>query len=476
MAGKWIITAIITCDLFNTKSMNKWSDKSFGDLLDTLRMAIPDGNELPQNFYEAKKIVSKFGLDYKKIHACPNNCQLFWKDKENDDFCSICKASRWKDKEPETKLTKKERKKATPSKVLRYFPIKDRLKRLFMCKETAPLLRWHHEERIKDGALQHPADSPAWKVLDERYSKIASDCRNIRFGLGTDGFNPYGMLSSSYSCWPVVLTIYNLPPWLCMKESYLFLSLIIPGSKSPGDNIHVFLQPLLDDLKDLFLNGMLTYDVSKNETFTLRAVVLWTINDLPALGMVSSHKVHGEFACPPCGADAWSKRLKHGKKSCFMGHRRFLPPGHKFRFDEKSFDGTVEHRAEPRTYYGRQAEEEIKALGDFKQSKTYKGLSSLFTLPYWDYNLVRHNLDVMHIEKNVCDNILGTLLGLDGKSKDNLSARLDLKEMNIREDLHPEKQPSGKFYLPPALFTMYRSEIKLFLEVLESIMVPDGYC
>ncbi|XP_044416519.1 uncharacterized protein [Triticum aestivum] len=191
MAGKWIITAIITCDLFNTKSMNKWSDKSFGDLLDTLRMAIPDGNELPQNFYEAKKIVSKFGLDYKKIHACPNNCQLFWKDKENDDFCSICKASRWKDKEPETKLTKKERKKATPSKVLRYFPIKDRLKRLFMCKETAPLLRWHHEERIKDGALQHPADSPAWKVLDERYlGKLKSYVRNKA--------RPEGSIAESY--------------------------------------------------------------------------------------------------------------------------------------------------------------------------------------------------------------------------------------------------------------------------------------
>lgn len=159
-----------------------------------------------------------------------------------------------------------------------------------------------------------------------------------------------------------------------------------------------------------------------------------------------------------------------------MGHRQFLSPGHKFRFDEKSFDGTVEHRAEPRTYYGRQVEEEIKALGDFKESKTYKGLSSLFTLPYWDYNLLQHNLDVMHIEKNVCDNILGTLLGLDGKSKDNLSARLDLKEMNIREDLHAEQQPSGKFYLPPALFKMSRSEIKLFLEVLESIMVHDGYC
>lgn len=83
--------------LFNIKSMNKWSDKSFDDLLDILHMAIPNGKELPKNFNEAKKIISKFGLGYESIHACSNNCQLFWKEKADDDFCSTCKACRWKD-------------------------------------------------------------------------------------------------------------------------------------------------------------------------------------------------------------------------------------------------------------------------------------------------------------------------------------------------------------------------------------------
>ncbi|XP_062188858.1 uncharacterized protein LOC133892152 [Phragmites australis] len=461
--------------LFNIKSMNKWSDKSFGDLLDILHMAIPNGKQLPKNFYEAKKVISKFGLGYENIHACPNNCQLFWKDKASDDFCSTYKASRWKDKEPETKLTNKERRKAIPRKVLRYFPIKERLKRLFMCKETAPLLRWHDKERIKDDALRHPADSKLWKSFDERFPPFASDSRNIRFGLATDGFNPYGMLSSKHSCWPVVLTIYNLPPWLCMKEHYLLLSLIVPGPKSPGDRIHVFLEPLLDDLRDLFLNGISTYDASKNETFNLKAVVLMTINDLPALGMLASYMVHGEYACPPCGQNAWTKRLKHGQKSCFMGHRRFLPLDHEFRFDRDSFDGTTELGMEPITYYERPVLDEINALGDFKESKTYKAVSSLFTLPYWDYNLLRHNLDVMHIEKNVCENIYGTLLGLDGKSKDNLKARQDLKEMNIREDLHPQQKASRKYYLPPARFALSKSEKQTFCKVLRDIRVPDGY-
>ena len=51
----------------------------------------------------------------------------------------------------------------------------------------------------------------------------------------------------------------------------------------------------------------------------------------------------------------------------------------------------------------------------------------------------RHNLDVMHIEKNELDNIINTLLNLDGKTKDNLKARQDLKDMGLRSELHLEK-------------------------------------
>lgn len=53
----------------------------------------------------------------------------------------------------------------------------------------------------------------------------------------------------------------------------------------------------------------------------------------------------------------------------------------------------------------------------------WKKRSIFFDLPYWESNLLRHNWDVMHIEKNICDNLLGTLLNLDGKTKDNENAR-----------------------------------------------------
>ena len=68
-----------------------------------------------------------------------------------------------------------------------------------------------------------------------------------------------------------------------------------------------------------------------------------------------------------------------------------------------------------------------------------------FELPYWEHHLLRHNLDVMHIEKNVCENIIGAILNVDGKSKDNLQSQLDLIDMGIRRDLHLQVLPNGKY-------------------------------
>jgi len=420
------------------KSTNKWSNKSINDLLQILQLALPKGSNIPATFVEAQKIIAKLGLKYEKIHVCPNNCQLYWKDKKDDDFCSKCKASRWKNKPDETSLTKKERRKATPNKVLRYFPIKPRLKRLFMNKETAKLTRWHDEERTKDGALRHPADSEVWKMTNSLHPHIASDSQNMRFGLATDGFNPFGKCNSTHSCWPVVLVPYNLPPWLCKKASSLMLTLIIPGYS--GKNFHIFMQPVYDELNELFDTGMSTYDASRHERFQLYATVLHTVSDYLGTGILAQYSVLGQLGCVSCDDETSSRRLKHGVKQCFMAHRRFLPADHEFCYDASSFDGTEEHRSRPISYSGESLLEKIKSISDFEKSKTWKGVSGLFSLSYWKYNLLRHNLDFMHIEKNVCENIFGTLLEMDAKSKDNLQARKDLQEMNIRPDLHPQKR------------------------------------
>ena len=57
--------------------------------------------------------------------------------------------------------------------------------------------------------------------------------------------------------------------------------------------------------------------------------------------------------------------------------------------------------------------------------------STLWDLEYWKDLDLRHNLDVMHIEKNICDNIIGTLLNIEGKAKDTLKSRIDLTHLGI---------------------------------------------
>ena len=75
----------------------------------------------------------------------------------------------------------------------------------------------------------------------------------MRLGLCTKGFNPFGSFVVSYSCWLVILTIYNLPPGICMRSKFIFLSTVIPDPNSSGQNIDVYLQPLLLNDKEIFI-------------------------------------------------------------------------------------------------------------------------------------------------------------------------------------------------------------------------------
>ena len=64
--------------------------------------------------------------------------------------------------------------------------------------------------------LRHPADGSQWRNIDRKFKEFGKDARNIRFGLSTDGMNPFGEMSSGHSTWLVTMCIYNLP--LAMHE------------------------------------------------------------------------------------------------------------------------------------------------------------------------------------------------------------------------------------------------------------------
>ncbi|XP_016195511.1 uncharacterized protein LOC107636523 [Arachis ipaensis] len=208
---------------------------------------------------------------------------------------------------------------------------------------------------------------------------------------------------------------------MCMKPEYFMLSLLIPGPQSPGKDIDVYLQPLIEDLKLLWEIGVETYDASKNETFQMRAALLWTINDFPAYAMLSGWSTKGKLACPCCNKNTSYLQLKHSRKTFYMDQHVFLPMDHPWRTNTRSFNGEHELRPPPPVIEGTKIFEMLQNVENtFGKKQTtsnsfpwnWKKRSIFFEFPYWHNNPLRHNLDVMHIEKNILDSVIGTLLDI----------------------------------------------------------------
>jgi hypothetical protein len=477
--------------LYQIKCLCGLSNKACDLILQLFSEVLPKGHCIPNTLAKVQKVIRDLGLDYQKIDACVNDCVLFRKEYAQLESCPICNASRWKTalgNDPNEAPPSRKEKKPVPQKVLRYFPLTPRLQRLFMTEATSSYMQWHKKDRVDDKTMRHPADSLAWKHVDNLYSDtFAKDARNVRLGLASDGFNPFGLMSISHTTWPVILIPYNLPPCLCMKQPYWIMSMIIPGPKSAGNNIDVYLQPLIDELKDLWVNGANTYDAAEKKDFQMYACLLWTINDFPAYAMLCGWSTKGKLACPYCHKYTDYLWLKFGRKHCYMGHRRFLPRNHKWRRNKSLFNNKTEHRDAPVPLSGAEVVQQHQSFEQVTFGRTnkrkrddnnrwhnWRKKSIFFQLPYWKELLVRHNLDVMHIEKNICDSILGTLLEMDGKSKDSLKARLDLQDMKIRKDQHPEVG-KHKYELPKACYALTKEERRMLCRFLQSVKMPDGY-
>ncbi|GJT18586.1 uncharacterized protein Tco_0877292 [Tanacetum coccineum] len=205
------------------------------------------------------------------------------------------------------------------------------------------------------------------KMFDQRFPEFASDPRNVRLALASDGFNPFRTMNVAHS--------------ICQTN------------------------------------------------FMLRVLASIHVSNFPGYGNLYWLEAKGKLAF----------------------------------FFMWSFVGCEEMRVAPIPSTGAEVLRQLESVDfliDNAQGDRWKKKSIFFKLPYWEHMLLRHNLDVMHIEKNVCDNIIGTLLGHKGKSKDNYNARLDLKEMGIRKELHPKQETAKEVRLggPEAFRWMYPIE------------------
>ncbi|KAL0300253.1 UNVERIFIED_CONTAM: hypothetical protein Scaly_3053500 [Sesamum calycinum] len=170
------------------------------------------------------------------------------------------------------------------------------------------------------------------EAFDRRYHDFATEPHNVRLGLFTDGFAPHGQYDHTYSCCPIIYTPYNLPPRMCMSYKY------VPGPSNLKRLIDVYLEPLIEELQNLWHVGVLMWDSVKNEIFTMHAALMWTVNDLPAYGMAFGWSTVGVIGCPVCMEDTRAFFLQNGRKSCYFDyHRKFFLLDHPYRRNKKAF-------------------------------------------------------------------------------------------------------------------------------------------
>jgi hypothetical protein len=98
---------------------------------------------------------------------------------------------------------------------------------------------------------------------------------------------------------------------------------------------------------------------------------------------------------------------------------------------------------------------------------------NILGVPYWEVLEVRNAIDVIHVTKILCVNMLCHLC-VYGKTKDTIEARRDLKRMKQRDDLHLEKRGRGN-YLAPTSYTLSKEEKQMMIDCLNSTKVPPGY-
>ncbi|XP_078160148.1 uncharacterized protein LOC144555624 [Carex rostrata] len=189
------VLACVT-ELLSIKANCGITKEGFNRIVSAVKKWLPKENRLPSNQYQCKKLVKGLVLSHVKIHACPNDCMLYYGDDNiSKEQCDVCGHNRFKQGNQQNTT------KRLPYKEVRYLPIGPRLLRLFLTSTTAEQMRWHKEgKREKEGVMVHPADGESWKEFNRLNPDFAADPRNVRLGFCSDGFSPFNMGGRSYNC------------------------------------------------------------------------------------------------------------------------------------------------------------------------------------------------------------------------------------------------------------------------------------
>ncbi|KAL0313251.1 UNVERIFIED_CONTAM: hypothetical protein Sradi_5724400 [Sesamum radiatum] len=154
---------------------------------------------------------------------------------------------------------------------------------------------------------------------------------------------------------------------------------------------------------------------AKDETFTMHAALMWTVNDLPAYGMASEWITASITGCPACMKDTLAFYLQNGRKRATLTATDSFSP--------------------------------------------------------WIIPIVGIRKHSLRIEQR--ESIFNTMMDIKGKMKDNLNARKNLKIICIGLELEGDERSSN--VMPKAVYTLTKEHKRRIREWITHLKFSNAY-
>ncbi|XP_026419484.1 uncharacterized protein LOC113315423 [Papaver somniferum] len=439
-------------------------DNGMTTILELMNELLPKENTFPSKYPEVKKMIQELGMDYITYDACVNECILYWKDCALLVKCHVCQEYRYK------KVFNDEKKLTTIAhKTVRHFSLITRLKRFYTEPWIADAMNWHSRAKSDINVMRHPVDSLAWRCADSFSPEFSKEPRNVALGISTDGLNPNGCFGLAHSCWPVILCMYNLAHSLCMKRELSLFTLLISCPKAPalgtlsgcvthgyfacptcGEGTVADYLPFTKKIcyrehrRWLPVKHKYCYDKTNFDGEVEHGTTRWTltgqqIQDI--VGKIGSKKRKGKQPSleilkrkrkvdreAEIKGDANAEDEVNDQYSTFTRRSilydlpnwgsnaiRHMIDTFLCKIGSKKRKGKQPSLASLKRKRKDDREAEIKGDANAEdevndQYSTFTRRSILYELPNWGSNAIRHITDVMHMEKNITEHLLNTMM------------------------------------------------------------------
>ena len=289
------------------------SKEALSSALAMQHQLLPPNNNLPNSYETALRIIEPYLVKPVVYDVCINDCVVFTGQHKLHSACPECGSDRYVSENSHTAV-----------RHFTYLPIAPRLQRMFGNANVAQVLQSHaivrHSE-LDQGRVFDIQQSIAWRKFYSEDGMFEGDSRGLSLSLCTDGVNPFAHNKVSYSMWPIMLSLLNLPRNMRYHFGSILLVGIIPsnGTQEPR-SLNPYLEILVDEL--LKLSGSTLYDAYQKAPFKCKVAVLLYILDYPGiskvLSVIGSGGIQGCMFCNIQGT-----RNEDLNKTIYLQNRRF---------------------------------------------------------------------------------------------------------------------------------------------------------